>query len=114
MTQPVSIHQVIDEVRRREIEAEEALIGLGDAAASAVVQASKAQSAEVRYRANRVLKTLKTDNGVLMADVRAARVVRVLERAATPDAKTLLKQLGDGDFGTEYQTPAKAAIVRLK
>lgn len=96
------------------IAAEEALIEIGDAAAVAVEQASKAESAEVRYRANRVLRTLKTDTGVLMADVRAARVVRVLERAATPDAKALLKQLSDGDFGAEYQTPAKAAAARLK
>lgn len=96
------------------IAAEEALIEIGDAAAVAVEQASKAQSVEVRYRANRVLRTLKTDGGVLMADVRAARVVRVLERVATPDAKALLKQMSDGDFGTEYQASANAAVARLK
>lgn len=96
------------------VAAEETLIEMEDVVTAAVVEASKAPSAEVRYRANRVLRTLKTDGGVLMADVRAARVVRVLERAATPDAKALLKQMSDGDFGAEYQTPAKAAALRLK
>lgn len=96
------------------LSAEEALAELGEAATAALTTAAKAESAEVRIRANRLLKPLKTDGGVLLTDVRAARVVRVLERAATADAKALLKQMGDGDFGVEYQAPAKAAAGRVK
>lgn len=43
---------------------------------------------------------------------RAARIVRLLERANSADARTLLAKMSAGDFGPDYPTEAKAAIAR--
>lgn len=94
--------------------AENELEKLGAAAEGAVIAAAKSDSAEVSFRATRLIGKLKLDHETPMSSVRAARVVRVLERAANADAKALLKQLDGGEFGAEYQSPARTALARLK
>jgi hypothetical protein len=42
-----------------------------------------------------------------------ARVVRVLERAGTKDAKDLLKRMAAGDFGFDGAPDARLALERL-
>ena len=88
---------------------------MGVAIEPAVKKAAKADSAEVRFRANRLLKKLRVNpDEVPHPWVRAARVVRVVERAGNADAKELLKRMSDGDFGAEYQVFGKAAVGRGK
>jgi len=97
------------------IAAEEALDKLGPAAEPAIRSALTSGDAEVRYRANRLMRKLKLEEGeASLAAARAARVVRILERANTTDAKGLLKKMSDGIYGPEYLDPANAALVRLK
>lgn len=94
--------------------AEDVLRTFGTAAEPALLAATKSESAEVRFRARRLLLALWLDGGESLTAVRATRVVRVLERAGTADAKSLLTKLAEGEFGTAYQAPAKATVARLK
>jgi hypothetical protein len=108
------VHKLIAELDADEFatrqRATEALIKIGVPALAAVREAAKSGSAEVRSRAERVLKRLGGDGS---GNVRAARVARVLERAATPAARELLTKLADGAYGAEYAADAKAALARL-
>lgn len=95
--------------------AEEALGKMGAAAEPSIRTALTSGDAEVRYRANRLMRDLKLEAGESLVAARAAaRVVRVLERAATDEAKALLKKMSDGIYGPEYLDPANAALARLK
>lgn len=95
--------------------AEEELEKVGPAAEPAIRSAKQSADPEVRYRANRLHKRLKIEDGeASLTAVRAGRVVRVLERAATAEAKELLKKMADGEYGPEYLDPATAATKRMK
>jgi hypothetical protein len=95
--------------------AEEALDKLGPLAEPAVRAALTSADPEVRYRANRLMRRLKLEEGESsLAAARAGRVVRILERANTADAKALLKKMTDGVYGTEYLEPSAAALARMK
>lgn len=95
--------------------AEEELEKLGPAAEPAIRTAKQSADAEMRYRANRLHRKMKLEDGeASLAVVRAGRVVRVLERAASADAKDLLKQMTEGVYGPEFLEPAAAAMARLK
>jgi hypothetical protein len=95
--------------------AEEALDKLGPAAEPAVRTALTSADPEVRYRAGRLMKRLKGEESeAALAMKVAGRMVRILERANTPEAKDLLKRMSDGEYGPEYLDPAVAALGRTK
>lgn len=95
--------------------AEEALDKLGTAAEPAVRSALNSADPEVRYRAGLLMRRMKlSENEGSLAAARAGRVVRILERANTTDAKGLLKKMTDGVYGPEYLDPATAAVARMK
>lgn len=97
------------------IAAEEALDKLGPLAEPAIRAALTSADPEVRYRAGRLMRRLKFEEGESsLAAARAGRVVRILERANTADAKALLKKMTDGVYGTEYLDPSAAALARMK
>lgn len=87
----------------------EDLIAIGAPCLPLVRMAAKSTDAEVQYRAEKVLAALADSP---TEDARATRVVRILERAASPAAKSLLEKLAAGDFGAEQVTPAKLALSR--
>jgi hypothetical protein len=68
---------------------------------------------EVRYRARMILKKLKAEGTPLSPSGKMSRVVRVLERAGSADARSLLKRMADGEFGFDGATDARAALGRL-
>jgi hypothetical protein len=74
--------------------------------------AEAAPSDEVRFRARVVLKKLGADGAPLSNSGRMARVVRVLDRAGTDDARELLKRMADGEFGPGGGADARAALAR--
>ncbi len=88
---------------------------IGTPAVAALQEAVKTTgSPEVKYRAEAILRALAAKPGeVPPAAVLAARVVRVLERAATPDARKLLAEMARGEFEAEYVPAAGAALRRL-
>jgi hypothetical protein len=90
--------------------ATESLEAEGSKALALVREAAGADDPEVRSRANRILRRL---GGANAADAAAARIVRVLERAATPVARDTLKALAAGDHGADYAPFARAALTRL-
>lgn len=95
--------------------AEEALGKIGAAAEPAIRTALTSGDAEVRYRANRLMRDLKLEAGEAPLATRVAgRMVRILERANTDESKALLKKMSDGIYGPEYLDPANAALARLK
>lgn len=95
--------------------AEEELEKLGPAAEPAIRAATKSADAEQRYRATRLAGRMKLEAGeASLAAATAGRVVRVLERANSADAKELLTKMTDGVYGPEYLDPATAALGRLK
>lgn len=95
--------------------AEEALDKLGPAAEPAIRTALTSADPEVRYRAGRLMKRLKGEESeAALAMKVAGRMVRILERANTPEAKDLLKKMSDGEYGPEYLDPAVAALGRMK
>jgi hypothetical protein len=69
-------------------------------------------SDEVRYRAKLIQRRIGGNAPVSTAG-RTVRVVRVLERAATPDARKVLLKMSEGDFGYDITADAKAALARL-
>lgn len=95
---------------RRTAEAE--LEKLGDAGREEIVEARKSSQAEVAYRARRLATRLKIGDTALLSAVRAARVVRVLDRAGTDEAKKLLAEMADGDFGPANAVAAKSLAAR--
>lgn len=95
--------------------AEEALSKIGAPAEPSIRTALTSGDAEVRYRANRLMRDLKLEAGESPVAARAAaRVVRVLERANSDESKALLKKMTDGIYGPDYLDPANAALARLK
>ena len=95
--------------------AEEALEKLGAAAEPDVRAAKGSADPEVQYRVNRLLKRMKIADGEVSVEAaRAGRIVRVLERANTADAKELLKKMTEGVYGPEFLDPATAALGRMK
>lgn len=86
---------------------------LGDAAREEIGEAAKSPNAEVEYRAKRLAVRLRfAADATPLPGIRAARVARVLERAATADAKKLLGEMAAGDFGPFHAVAAKAALGR--
>jgi len=75
--------------------------------------ATSAPADEVRYRAKIILKRLNASGTPLGKAGRMARVVRILERAGTKDARELLAQLAAGEFGPDVIPDAKLALARL-
>ncbi|MBN9121572.1 MAG: hypothetical protein J0I06_20895 [Planctomycetes bacterium] len=91
------------------------LVKLGALAVDGVqALASNAPNDEVRYRARLILRKLNGDGQPVSAAGRTARVVRVLERAGTSEARVLLGKLADGEFGPDVAPDARAALARLK
>jgi hypothetical protein len=86
------------------------VVRLGPAALPAVREAAKSADAEVAYRAGLVLQKLGDDG---QGTPLPSRVVRVLERAATPAARDLLTRLAAGRYGADYEGDAAAALARL-
>jgi len=73
-----------------------------------------ADDAETQFRAKSILKKLGSNPGdVLPSEARAGRIVRLLERARTKEAKALLEKLAAGEFGGDYPGEATAALARL-
>jgi len=92
------------------------LIKIGPGAIDAVRDAgSSATNDEVRFRCRVILK--KLGGGTELDRVgkagRLSRAVRVLERAATPEARGLLADIADGKLAPEVAPDAKAALARL-
>lgn len=105
-------HQTDFDVR---VAAEKELEKIGPAAEPVIRAALQSPDAEVRYRAERLLGKMKLEDGeASLAAACAGRVVRILERANTTDAKALLKSMTEGLYGAEYLDPAAAALARLK
>ena len=61
------------------------------------------------------MRRMKLEEGeASLAATRAGRIVRILERANTTDAKDLLKKMTEGVYGPEYLDPATAVLGRMK
>jgi hypothetical protein len=90
------------------------LVKLGPVAADAVRNLVAAPpNDEVGYRARLIVRKWGGGGQPVSAAGRTVRVVRVLERAGTADARSLLGKLADGEFGFEVAPDAKAALARL-
>lgn len=93
--------------------ASEQLRELGEQAATALRQAAANHaSAEVRKSAQKLLDGI-TITAPTRAQLRAVRIVEVLERAGTPEAVELLNTLAGGAADTTPTPQAKAALTRL-
>ncbi len=91
------------------------LVKLGAVAAEALRNlAASPPNAEVGYRANLVLRKLEGVGPPVNTAGRTVRAVRVLERAATPEARAVLEKMAGGEFGFDMAPDAKAALGRLK
>ena len=78
-------------------------------------EADRDDSPEGRFRARYILNKLGVKPGEpLPGEARAARIVRLLERAGNAEAKELLGKLANGIYGNDYAAEARAAQVRLK
>jgi hypothetical protein len=90
------------------------LVKLGAVAADAVrALSTSAPNDEVAYRARLILRKLNATGQPVSAAGRTVRVVRVLERAGTADARTLLGKIAAGEFGFDIVPEAKAALKRM-
>jgi RNA polymerase sigma factor (sigma-70 family) len=93
-------------------EAEAALKRLGELAAPSLRRALDGKpSAEVRRRVSGLLERLEL--GKAPEQLRSLRVIEVLERAGTPAARQLLKDLARGSPAARQTRGAKAALDRL-
>ena len=96
------------------IAAEAELVKIGEAAIPVLKAAIDATDPETQFRARAILKTIGySPSDVLPSEARAGRIVRLLERAKSKDAKALLEKLAAGEFGGDYPTEATAALGRL-
>ncbi len=96
--------------------ATEELVKIGSPAIDVMREMAKsAPNDEVRFRARVILKKLGggATSGPVGKAGRLSRVVRVLERAATPEARTLLDEIAEGKLAAEVSADAKAALARL-
>ena len=75
--------------------------------------AANSPSDEVRFRARVILRKLGADGTPVGQSAKMARVVRVLERAGTRDARDLLTRTADGEFGFDGLPDARMALNRL-
>ena len=98
---------------RRKAEAE--LLSLGDAIIPVLKAAADAtDSPETQFRAKAILKKVGySPSDILPSEARAGRIVRLLERAKSKEAKALLDKLAAGEFGADYPIEATAALARL-
>jgi hypothetical protein len=94
--------------------ATDALVKIGAPAVEAVrVVAANGDNDELRYRGRLILKKLGADGTPVSTAGKTARVVRVLERAGTKDARDLLTKMAAGEFGFDGAADAKAALARM-
>ncbi len=91
------------------------MLTLGEAAIPLLKAAADAtDSPETQFRATAILKRVGySPNDILPSEARAGRIVRLLERAKSKEAKALLEKLAAGEFGADYPTEATAALARL-
>ena len=75
--------------------------------------AANSPSDEVRFRARVILRKLGADGKPVGQSGKMARIVRVLERAGTQDARDLLTRTADGEFGFDGAPDARMALNRL-
>jgi WD40 repeat protein len=90
--------------------AEEELRKLGVAAEAALRQALKNRALEVRRRAANLLAELE---GAGPERLRAVRALEVLERARTPAARALLRQMAKAGFDSFLEGEIQASLERL-
>jgi WD40 repeat protein len=91
--------------------AEQELERFSDQAENNLLAAQRAtQSPEVREALRRLLRRLETPTGEMLRGIRA---VEILEYAATPSARDLLKALAAGAPGAHLTEAAAAALKRL-
>lgn len=114
-----TIHQLIHDLDSDDFnvrdKATEALIALGDAVIDAVQSlAANAPNDEVHYRTELILRKLKATGTTTSEGSKKVRAVRILERAATPEAKALLEKIAAGEYGFEIAADAKMALQRLQ
>ncbi len=97
------------------IAAEAELVKLGESAIPILKAALEAtDEPETQFRAKAILKKVGwSPSDLLPSEARAGRIVRLLERAKSKDAKALLEKLAAGEFGADYPTEATAALARL-
>lgn len=97
------------------ISAEAELVKIGEAAIPVLKAAMDAtDEPETQFRARAILKKIGwSPSDMLPSEARAGRIVRLLERAKSKDAKALLEKLAAGEFGADYPTEATAALARL-
>jgi WD40 repeat protein len=94
-------------------EAERELEALGRAAAPALRKALEGSPpAELKRRARALLEKAERP-GLAPELVRPLRAVEALERAGTPEARALLRDLAGGQAGAALTEDAKAALARL-
>ena len=98
---------------RRKVEGE--LQAIGETAIPLLKAAADGtDSPETQFRAAAILKKLGySASDILPSEARAGRIVRLLERAKSKEAKALLGKLAAGEFGGDYPTEATAALARL-
>lgn len=90
------------------------LAKFGESARWEIVDAMQSPDPEIAFRAKRLWLELRgADTRTALATIRAARVCRVLERAASDAAKKLLGEMAAGDFGSFHAAAAKAALARM-
>jgi hypothetical protein len=90
------------------------LVKLGAVAADAVrALSTSAPNDEVAYRARLILRKLNATGQPVSGAGRTVRAIRVLERAGTTDARTLLGKIAVGEFGFDIAPDAKTALKRL-
>lgn len=95
--------------------ATEKLIALGDSAIEAVRSLlANAPNDEVHYRAELILRKLKVKGTTVSEGSKKVRAVRILERAATAEAKDLLEKIAAGEYGFDIAADAKLALQRLQ
>ena len=103
-----------DENFETRIAAEAELVKIGEAAIPVLKAAIDATDPETQFRARAILKKIGySPSDVLPSEARAGRIVRLLERAKSKEAKALLEKLAAGEFGGDYPTEATAALARL-
>jgi hypothetical protein len=94
--------------------AEEELSKLGEVAAPALRQAlADRPSAEMRRRLDDLLARLNPGRSLSADELRQVRAVEVLEGAATPESRAVLRELAKGAPGARLTVEAATALRRL-
>ena len=75
--------------------------------------AANGENDEVRFRARMILKKLGANGAAMAPSGKMARVVRVLERAGTPEARDILKRMAGAEYGFDGSHDARLALERL-